>query len=363
MIGYASIHKPPYLVRRCRSRVKPMLPFEQLLAWSVKIAIGFVLLMTTVAYLSLIERRLLAFIQMRYGPNRVGPFGLFQPIADGLKFIFKEDLVPLDADRFLYVMAPALSLVPALMTFVLIPVGGEVPVPFLDRPVTLYVTSVNVGLLAVLAMTGMGVYGIVMAGYASNNKYSLLGGLRSSAQLVSYELAMSLSIIGVLIQAGSLDLVTIVERQGGAWGLGWHVFWFQPVGFFVFLISMIAETNRAPFDLPEAESELVAGFHTEYSSMKFAMFFIAEYANMVTAAAMATTLFLGGWQGPGVAQIPWLGPLYFILKMALFLFLYVWLRASSPRLRYDQLMNFGWKFLLPLALVNVVLSATVGLWF
>ncbi|MCS7079217.1 MAG: NADH-quinone oxidoreductase subunit NuoH [Chloracidobacterium sp.] len=337
--------------------------FELLLEWSVKIAVGFIILMTTVAYLSLIERRLLAFIQMRYGPNRVGPFGLFQPIADGLKFVFKEDLIPLDADKFLYVMAPALSFVPALMIFVLIPVGGEVTLPFLDRPIALYVTSVNVGVLAVLAMTGMGVYGIVMAGYASNNKYSLLGGLRSSAQLVSYELAMSLSIIGVLIQAGSLDLVTIVERQGGAWGFGWHVFWFQPIGFFVFLISMIAETNRAPFDLPEAESELVAGFHTEYSSMKFAMFFIAEYANMVTAAAMATTLFLGGWQGPGVARWPWLGPVYFVLKVAFFLFLYVWLRASSPRLRYDQLMDFGWKFLLPLALANVVLSATLALWF
>lgn len=334
--------------------------FALLVTWIVKLLIGFVILMTTVAYLSLFERRLLAFIQMRQGPNRVGPGGIFQPIADGLKFIFKEDITPLDADKFLYVMAPALSLIPALMTFVLIPIGGTVKLPFLADPIDLHVTHVNVGVLAVLAMTGMGVYGIVMAGYASNNKYSLLGGLRSSAQLVSYELAMSLSIVGVLLQAGSLDLVEIVKNQSGWGGMQWHLFWFQPLGFILFLISMIAETNRAPFDLPEAESELVAGFHTEYSSMKFAMFFIAEYANMVTASAMATVLFLGGWNGPLVAQFPLLGPVYFAGKMLFFLFLYIWLRGSLPRLRYDQLMDFGWKFLLPLALINIVISATVA---
>jgi NADH-quinone oxidoreductase subunit H len=337
------------------------MPLSLFIEWSVKILVAFVILMTTVAYLSLIERRLLAFIQMRQGPNRAGPFGLLQPLADGVKFIFKEDIMPTDADKFLYVLAPALALIPALMTFALIPVGGSISLPFLDHPIELHVTSLNVGVLAVLAMTGMGVYGIVLAGYASNNKYSLLGGLRSSAQLVSYELAMSLSLVGALLQAGSLDLVKIVESQSGWFGMQWHVFWFQPVGFFIFLISMIAETNRAPFDLPEAESELVAGFHTEYSSMKFAMFFIAEYANMITASAMATTLFLGGWNGPGVAHIPALGPVYFTAKMAAFLFLYIWLRASLPRLRYDQLMDFGWKLLLPLALVNVVLSATIAL--
>jgi NADH-quinone oxidoreductase subunit H len=331
-----------------------------LVTWIVKLLLGFVILMTTVAYLSLFERRLLGFIQMRQGPNRVGPGGIFQPIADGLKFIFKEDITPLDADKFLYVMAPALSLVPALMTFVLIPIGGSVKLPFLADPIELHVTHVNVGVLAVLSMTGMGVYGIVMAGYASNNKYSLLGGLRSSAQLVSYELAMSLSIVGVLLQAGSLDLVKIVESQSAAFGMKWHVFCYQPLGFIIFLISMIAETNRAPFDLPEAESELVAGFHTEYSSMKFAMFFIAEYANMVTASAMATVLFLGGWNGPGVAAFPLLGPVYFAAKMLFFLFLYIWLRGSLPRLRYDQLMDFGWKFLLPLALINIVITATVA---
>ncbi len=331
-----------------------------LIGWTIKLLIGFVILMTTVAYLSLFERRLLGFIQMRQGPNRVGPGGIFQPIADGLKFIFKEDITPLDADKFLYVMAPALSLIPALMTFVLIPIGGSVKLPFLADPIELHVTHVNVGVLAVLAMTGMGVYGIVMAGYASNNKYSLLGGLRSSAQLVSYELAMSLSIVGVLLQAGSLDLVEIVKNQSGLFGMKWHVFCYQPLGFIIFLISMIAETNRAPFDLPEAESELVAGFHTEYSSMKFAMFFIAEYANMVTASAMATVLFLGGWQGPFVAQLPLLGPVYFAAKMLFFLFLYIWLRGSLPRLRYDQLMDFGWKFLLPLALINIVITATVA---
>lgn len=332
---------------------------ELIIEWSIKIFIIFGGLMTGIAYLTWFERRVLAFIQMRYGPNRVGPAGLLQPLADGIKFIFKEDIVPLDADRFLYVLAPILALVPALTTYVVLPFGDKVTL--FNRTIYLHITHVNVGVLVVFALTGMGIYGIVLAGYASNNKYSLMGGLRSSAQMVSYELAMSMSIIGVLLQAGSLDLVEIAKNQSGWFGMKWHLFWFQPLGFLIFLISMIAETNRVPFDLPEAETELVAGFHTEYSSMKFAMFFMAEYANMVTASAMATLLFLGGWMGPGVEQFPLLGPVYFTAKVVFFLFLYVWLRGTLPRFRYDQLMDFGWKFLLPLALINVVLSATIAL--
>ncbi len=338
-----------------------MPPLDLFIEWGVKILIGFSVLMGTVAYLSWAERRLLALIQMRKGPNRVGPAGLFQPIADGLKFIFKEDIMPRDADRFLYFLAPILALVPALMAFAVIPLGDTITLPIINRTISLHVTHVNIGVLVIFALTGMGVYGIVLAGYASNNKYSLMGGLRSSAQLVSYELAMSMSIIGVLLQAGSLDLVEIVKSQAGWFGLKWHILWFQPIGFLIFLISMIAETNRVPFDLPEAETELVAGFHTEYSSMKFAMFFMAEYANMVTASCMATLLFLGGWMGPGVEQFPLLGPVYFVAKVAFFLFLYIWLRGSLPRFRYDQLMDFGWKLLLPTALVNVVVSASIAL--
>ncbi|HNB70582.1 MAG TPA: NADH-quinone oxidoreductase subunit H, partial [Acidobacteriota bacterium] len=280
-----------------------------IIEWSVKIFLIFGMLMTVIAYLTWLERRLLAWIQMRQGPNRVGPAGLLQPLADGIKFIFKEDITPLDADKFLYTLAPVASLVPALMAFVMIPFGGAINIPGIGE-IQMYITRVNVAVLVILGMTGMGVYGIVLAGYASNNKYSLMGGLRSSAQLVSYELAMAMSIIGAILQAGSLDLVTIVNNQGGWFGMQWHVFMFQPLGFLIFLISMVAETNRVPFDLPEAETELVAGFHTEYSSMKFAMFFMAEYANMITASAMATLLFLGGWQGPFVSQFPLLGPVY-----------------------------------------------------
>ncbi|MBI4748676.1 MAG: NADH-quinone oxidoreductase subunit NuoH [Acidobacteria bacterium] len=333
-----------------------------IIEWSVKIFLIFGMLMTVIAYLTWLERRLLAWIQMRQGPNRVGPAGLLQPLADGIKFIFKEDITPLDADKFLYTLAPVASLVPALMAFVMIPFGGAINIPGIGE-IQMHITRVNVAVLVILGMTGMGVYGIVLAGYASNNKYSLMGGLRSSAQLVSYELAMAMSIIGAILQAGSLDLVTIVNNQSGWFGMQWHVFMFQPLGFLIFLISMVAETNRVPFDLPEAETELVAGFHTEYSSMKFAMFFMAEYANMITASAMATLLFLGGWQGPFVDQFPLLGPVYFSAKIFFFLFLYIWLRGTLPRFRYDQLMDFGWKCLLPLALFNIVLTATLSLFF
>ncbi|MBX3279359.1 MAG: NADH-quinone oxidoreductase subunit NuoH [Acidobacteria bacterium] len=326
----------------------------------IKIVVVFHIVLIILAYTVYAERRVLAVIQNRLGPNRVGPQGLLQPFADLLKFIFKEELVPLAANKWLYLLAPLVALVPAFMTMIVYPFGGTVNLPWVGE-IDLVVTHFNVGLLYVFAMTSLGVYGIVIAGWASNSKYSLLGGLRSSAQMVSYELALSLSVIGALLQAGSLDLVEIVRAQGGFFGLGWHIFWFQPLGFFIFLISAIAETNRIPFDLPEAETELVAGFHTEYSAMKFALFFLGEYANMLTASVLATVLFLGGWQGPFVDQFPLLGPVYFLGKVFFFIFLYIWLRGTLPRFRYDQLMNFGWKFLLPAALFNIVLSAIVAL--
>jgi NADH-quinone oxidoreductase subunit H len=330
--------------------------------WVVKIGVVFGVLLTTVAYMSLFERRLLGFIQMRLGPNRVGPFGIWQPLADGLKFIFKEDIVPLEADRKLYVLAPMLALVPALMTFCVIPFGDTVVL--FGREIGLYITRVNVGLLVVFALSSMGVYGIVLAGWSSNNKYSLLGGLRSSAQLISYELGLSLSVVGVIIFSGSLDLVDIVKQQSTTW-FGFIPRWnilTQPIGFIIFLICAIAETNRVPFDLPEAETELVAGFHTEYSSMKFAMFFMAEYANMVTAAAVATVLFLGGWLGPFVGSFPLLGPIYFAIKIFFFMFFYIWLRGTLPRFRYDQLMKFSWKFIIPVGIANVILVSGLALW-
>lgn len=330
-----------------------------LLEWIIKIAIVIGILLTAVAYLVLIERRVLGFIQLRVGPNRVGPFGLLQPAADGLKFMFKEDIIPLTANKFLYVLAPTLILVPALMTFIVIPYGDSITI--FGRTIPLHVTRFDVGLLYLLALASIGVYGLALAGWSSNNKYSLIGGLRASAQMISYELALGLSIVGVLIQAGSLDLVKIVEAQGGWYGLKWHVFYFQPLGYLVFFIAALAETNRIPFDLPEAEAELVAGYHVEYSSMKFAMFFMAEYANMITSASLGTTLFWGGWMGPGVERWPALSLVYFIVKVAIFLFIFIWIRSTMPRFRYDQLMRFGWKVLLPLALLNIVITATLVL--
>jgi NADH-quinone oxidoreductase subunit H len=333
----------------------------------IKIVIVFVIALLSPVSMNYIERRMLALIQNRLGPNRVGPFGLLQSVADGIKFLFKEDIMPLAVNKWLYLMAPVVAVIPAFMVTIVYPFGPEVNLPLVG-PTKLYVTNFNVGLLYVLAMTSLGVYGIVIAGWASNSKYSLLGGLRSSAQMVSYELSLSLALVGALLQAGSLDLVKIVESQSGYWlSVGdwgiipkWHIFWFQPLGFFIYLISAIAETNRVPFDLPEAETELVAGFHTEYTSLKFAMFFMAEYVNMLTVSVLATVIFLGGWNGPFVKEFPLLGPLYVLLKVSFFMFLYIWLRGTLPRLRYDQLMNFGWKFLLPMALLNIILSSLLG---
>lgn len=322
------------------------------------IMVAFTVVMIVVAYTVLAERRILAFIQGRLGPNRVGYGGMLQPLADLLKFIFKEDIIPDKSTRFIYFLAPIIVTTTALMTIIVYPFGPTVNLPILGA-VQLVVTRFDVGLLYVLGITSVGVYGIALAGWSSNNKYSLMGGLRSSAQLISYELSLGLALIGVVLQSGTLDLYSIVEQQYGVQGMGWYIFWVQPLGFVIYLISAIAETNRVPFDLPEAETELVAGFHTEYSAMKFALFFMAEYINMFTVSMLATTLFLGGWNGPFVRQVPILGVFYFLGKVIFFLFLYIWLRGTLPRFRFDQLMNFGWKFLLPVAILNIILTATL----
>jgi NADH-quinone oxidoreductase subunit H len=364
--------------------------FQYIVGALLKIAIFWIFIMLVVAYTVYAERRVLAVIQNRLGPNRVGWQGLLQPFADLLKFIFKEDIIPLAVNKWLYMLAPIIVLIPAMMVLIVYPFGpANVPLPFgaeisnalnnlgaslgmtwnIDvTTINLYVTNMNVGLLYIFAMTGLGVYGIFIGGWASNSKYSLLGGLRSSAQMISYELALSLSVVAVLIQAGTLDLTEIVRQQNGWNGMRWNVIngpMLVPciIAFGIYLISAIAETNRVPFDLPEAETELVAGFHTEYSSLKFALFFMAEYVNMMTVSVLATTLFLGGWNGPYVEKLPWLGPVYFLGKVFFFLFLYIWLRGTLPRFRYDQLMNFGWKVLLPAALFNIVLASVIGILF
>jgi NADH-quinone oxidoreductase subunit H len=330
-----------------------------LLITLLKIAVVFNVVMAVVTLLVWVERRVSAFIQDRLGPNRVGPYGLLQPFADAIKFIYKEDLIPGQVDRRVFVIAPALSLIPALITFAVIPFGGTLSIFGWEIP--LIITDVNIGVLYILALSSLGVYGVVLAGWSSNNKYSLLGGLRSSAQMISYELALGLSIVGVLLLTGSLSLREIVYAQHGLWNVVK-----QPLGFFIFLVAVFAETNRLPFDLPEAETELVAGYHTEYAGMKFAMFFMAEYANMVTASALVVTIFFGGWMIPFVSTpdpSPWwlsiLEILAFSGKVAVLLFLFVWVRWTIPRFRYDQLMMLGWKVLLPLALLNIFLTAGI----
>ena len=329
----------------------------------VKIVIALFVLLTTVAYLTWLERKLVGRIQNRWGPSRVGPFGLLQPLADGLKFIFKEDITPPHVYKPLYLLAPMLSLTLALTSIAVIPIGNWVTVGSIHTP--LQITDVNIGLLIILGITSMGVYGVALAGWSSNNKYSLLGGLRASAQMVSYEISLGLALIGVLILSGSFSLRDIVDAQSGAWwGVipRWNIFKGQIFAFFIYIAAAYAETNRVPFDLPEAETELVAGYHTEYSSMKFAMFFMAEYANMVTVACLASLLFLGGWHGPvfGPPVLQYILPVFwFALRVFFFIFLYIWVRGTLPRFRYDQLMAFGWKVLLPLAIANLVITALV----
>jgi NADH-quinone oxidoreductase subunit H len=332
----------------------------------IAISVVFVVVLLVVAYTVLAERRVLGLIQGRLGPNRVGYGGILQPFADLLKFILKEDIVPDKSTRFIYFLAPVIATMAALMTMIVYPFGPDTRIPFTSITIPLVVARFDIGLLYVLGITSIGVYGIMLAGWSSNNKYSLMGGLRSSAQMISYELALGLSLIGAILLAGTLDLFQVVEQQSGWYGMRWLIL-FQPLGFIIYMISAIAETNRVPFDLPEAETELVAGFHTEYSAMKFALFFLAEYINMFTVAMLATTLFLGGWNVPfasaflerGTFLFGLVSAIGFLLKVILILFFYIWLRGTLPRFRFDQLMNFGWKFLLPLALLNIFLTATV----
>ena len=334
-----------------------------LVASIVKILVVFTVIMVGVALLTLAERRICAWIQDRLGPNRVGPEGLLQPAADGLKNLLKEETLPGQADQLLFVLAPALAFVPALLAIAVVPFGAPLPTPWGDVP--LVVADLPVGFLYILAIGSLGVYGVVLAGWSSNNKYALLGGLRSSAQMISYEIALGMSTVAVLLLAGNVTLSDVVARQQQSL-FTWNVF---PLGlaYFIFTVAAFAETNRLPFDLPEAEAELIAGYHTEYSAMKFSMFYIAEYANMVTASALMATLFFGGWDIPFTHwddAPPWtvaktlatLG--VFALKVCCFLFLYIWVRWTLPRFRYDQLMALGWKVMLPLALVYIALLAT-----
>ena len=331
----------------------------------VAITVVFTVVLLIVAYTVLAERRILGLIQGRLGPNRVGYGGILQPFADLLKFILKEDIVPDKSTRFIYFLAPVIATMAALMTMIVYPFGPEVTLPQIGM-IPLVVARFDVSLLYVLGVTSVGVYGIMLAGWSSNNKYSLMGGLRSSAQMISYELALGLSLIGPILLAGTLDLARIVELQSRWHGAGWFII-FAPLSFIVYLIAAFAETNRVPFDLPEAETELVAGFHTEYSAMKFALFFLAEYINMFTVSMLATTMFLGGWNCPfadllferGSLPFALLSVIAFLTKIIAFLFFYIWIRGTLPRFRFDQLMNFGWKFLLPLALLSIFVTATL----
>jgi NADH-quinone oxidoreductase subunit H len=328
----------------------------------VKILIVVNIALVIGAYMSLVERKVSAWMQDRIGPNRVGPVGLLQPIADGLKFMFKEDVVPGHVNRVLYILAPAIVLVPAFLVLAVIPFGP--PMQVLGRQVQLAIADLDIGILFVFAISSLGVYGIVFAGWASNSKYAMLGGVRSSAQMISYEVSLGLSVVGIFMATQSLRLTDVINHQAdGVWNC-----FTQPIGFLVFVVCAFAETNRLPFDLPEAETELVAGYHTEYSSMKFAMFFLAEYTSMFVFSSLVAVLFLGGWDLPFVSQAA-LAPLgnwgaligfgAFMLKALAFMFFYVWVRWTIPRFRYDQVMTLGWKILLPLTLVNIVIT---GAW-
>ncbi len=310
------------------------------------------------AYVTYYERKALARIQSRIGPNRAGPWGILQPIADAVKLIFKEEMVPSKADRLLFLLAPVITVFPALVITAVVPWGRSISL--FGRQINLYLADVNVGVLYLGAVASIAVYGIVLAGWSSNNKYALMGGMRSSAQMISYELALGLSFVGVTLLAGSMSLVDVVEAQGAHGFLGW-IAWnlSQPLGFLIFFTAGLAETNRSPFDMPEAEQELTAGYHVEYSGMKFALFFMAEYIKIIAVSMIAATLFLGGYLGPFVDQLPWLGPIYLFLKTVILIFVFIWVRATFPRFRYDRLMAFGWKVLLPLSLLNVFIAATV----
>jgi len=318
--------------------------------WIIKSVILVVVLLTGFAYLTLYERKALARIQVRIGPNRAGPGGFFQPVADAVKLIFKEELIPSRADKVIFILAPMITVIPAFIIMAVVPWGADITL--FGRAVSLSLTNINVGALYIMSVASISVYGIVLAGWSSNNKYAMMGGIRSSAQMISYELGLGLGFVGPILLAGSMDLFQIVEAQRGLW-----LVVLQPVGALVFWISTLAEVNRAPFDMPEAEQELTAGYHTEYSGMKFALFFMAEYIKMIAVSAIAATLFFGGFRGPFVDSLPWLGPIYLFLKVVILLFGMIWVRATLPRIRYDRLMAFGWKLIFPLALLNVLITA------
>ncbi len=319
----------------------------------VKVVVVFAMLLTFVAYATWFERRVVALIQDRKGPNRVGIFGLLQPIADAVKLLFKETFLPMNAtNKLLFSLAPMMAFVPAVLSIAVIPIGDNVTIA--GHEIQLVISDINIGMLFILAMGSLSVYGVVLAGWASNSKYSLLGGLRGSAQMISYEIGLGLSIVGVLMLSETFSLAEIVRQQDGSI-LNWY-FFRQPVGFLIFIICSIAESNRIPFDLPEAESELVAGYQTEYAGMRFALFFLGEYAHMLVVSMFASALFFGGWSGPFLPPIIW-----FVIKTWAFMFLYVWLRGTLPRLRYDQLMRFGWLVLFPIALANVIVTAVIML--
>ena len=324
-----------------------------LIEWVIKSLILIFALLTGFAYLTLYERKALARIQVRIGPNRAGRWGMFQPVADGIKLIFKEELIPDRAHKLIFVLAPIITVVPALVILAVVPWGGTMNI--FGREVSLSLADLNVGILYLLAIASIAVYGIVLAGWSSNNKYAMLGGMRSSAQMISYELALGLTFIGPIMLAGSMSLQDIVNTQAE---IGWFII-YQPLGAVIFWIAALAEVNRAPFDMPEAEQELTAGYHTEYSGMKFALFFMAEYIKMIAVSAIAATLFFGGYRGPFIDTLPWLGPIYLFLKVFILLFGMIWVRATIPRIRYDRLMAFGWKVMLPLALINIFVTAVV----
>jgi NADH-quinone oxidoreductase subunit H len=333
--------------------------FALILEWLIKAIVLVLILLGGFAYLTLYERKALARMQMRIGPNRAGPWGLLQPIADAVKLIFKEELMPAQADKLLFFLAPVVTLVPALVITAVVPWGPTLHV--FGRDITLYIADINVGVLYIMSVASIAVYGIVLAGWSSNNKYAMLGGLRSTAQMISYEIALGLSFVGVILLAGSAQMTEIVAAQKSVWFV-----LLQPVGTVIFLIATLAEVNRAPFDMPEAEQELTAGYHTEYSGMKFALLFMAEYDKMIAISSIGATLFFGGYREfpfltntiLSVDKTPWLGPIYIFIKIFVLLFGMIWVRATFPRIRYDRLMAFGWKVLLPLSLALIFITAT-----
>lgn len=323
----------------------------------IKCVVVFACLMLSVAYLTWLERKVLGHIQIRFGPNRCGPFGLLQPFSDGIKAFFKEDLIPARADKVVFVLAPMIAIISAISLFAVIPFGNQFTIPGTDWVVKLRLADVDIGLLYVFAFATLGEYGIILGGWASGNKYGLTGSLRAAAQMISYEVSLGLSIIGVILLSQSLRLTEIVNLQGGGFW-NWNV-WYQPLAFILYIVCGLAEINRTPFDMPEAESELACGFNIEYSSMKFALFFMAEYAHMITMGAIAVTLFWGGWQPP-IPQLGFIpGVVWFCIKLFVFIFFFIWQRGTFPRLRYDQIMKLGWKVLLPLTLINLLITGFV----